>query len=333
MEIERRAASALGRDDWDRWQAIVDGAPALASPFFAAGFCRIVARHSPDLEVAVLRRRGEVVGYFPFHRGRLDGGRPLAKSLSDCHGVVSAPGVAVDARTLMRACRLAAFEFDHLLAAQRAFAPFARRAEASPVMELAGGFDAYADRVAPRSDVLARAAAARRRLERNLGPVTVETQSDDEAALALLFRLKSAQYRRTGRRDVVADPWARAILTDVFRTREPGVAGVLSVLRAGTRVLALHLGMRSAKVLHYWFPAYDRGYAQYSPGVILLAELARAAPALGVETIDLGKGDSDYKRRFSTDAVPLIEGRIERPSLLMAWRTARRLWRRLRPRR
>ena len=90
--------------------------------------------------------------------------------------------------------------------------------------------------------------------------------------------------------------------------------------------------MRSAKVLHYWFPAYDRDYARYSPGVILLAELARAAPGLGIDTIDLGKGDADYKRRFATGGVQLLEGRIERPSLLAIWRTARRLWRRARAR-
>jgi CelD/BcsL family acetyltransferase involved in cellulose biosynthesis len=336
MRIECRAASALGPGDWDRWQAIVDGSAALASPFFAARFCRAVARHSPDLEVAVLRApSGGVTGYFPFHRGRLGGGRPLAKGLSDYQGLVCGgdDSAAVDARELMRACRLAAFEFDHMLAVQRPFAPFALWADTSPVVDLAGGFDAYAARLAPVSEVLARAAAGGRRLERDLGPVSVDVQSSDEAALALLFRLKSEQYRRTGRRDVTGDPWARAVLTDVFHASTPAFAGVLSVLRAGSRVLALHLGMRSAKVLHYWFPAYDRDYARYSPGVILLAELARAAPALGIETIDLGKGDADYKRRFATGAVPLLAGRIELPSLLAAWRAGRRLWARVRRRR
>jgi CelD/BcsL family acetyltransferase involved in cellulose biosynthesis len=332
MRLECRRASALEHEDWDRWQTIVDGTPALASPFFAAAFCRTVARHSPDLEVAVIRAGGAVTGYFPFHRGRLGGSRPLAKQLSDYHGLICAGGAvaAIDARALLRACRLSAFEFDHMLAVQRAFAPFGLWADTSPVMDLAGGFDAYAARVAPASDVLARAAAGRRRLERDFGPVSVAVQSNDEADLALLFRLKSEQYRRTGRRDVIADPWARAVLTDIFRARASAFAGVLSVLRAGTRVLALHLGMRSAKVLHYWFPAYDREYARYSPGVILLAELACAAPGLGIETIDLGKGDADYKRRFSTGAVPLLAGRIERPSLLAAWRMGRRMLTRVR---
>jgi len=332
MTIECRAASTLGVDEWDRWQAIVDASPSLASPFFAPAFCRLVARHSPDLEVASIQEGDGRTGYFPFHRGRFDGGRPLAKWLSDYHGVVCRAGAGIDPRDLLRACRLAAFEFDHIPAVQTAFAPFARRVDASPIMDLAGGFTTYANRLALKSDVLARVAAARRRLERDQGAVTVELQSTDEAVLAQLFALKSAQYRRTGRRDIVSDPWARALLTTVFRTRERRFAGMLSVLRAGARVLALHLGMRSEKVLHYWFPAYEREYAQYSPGIILLAELAREAPALGIETIDLGKGEADYKQRFATGRIQLLAGRIERPSLLAIWRTARRLWRRARGR-
>src|SRR5262249_44877180 len=147
-----------------------------------------------------------------------------------------------------------------------------------------------------------------------------------------LFRLKSDQYLRTGRRDVVGDPWARAVLTEIFRAREAGFAGVLSVLRAGTRAVALHLGMRSATILHYWFPAYDREYAHCSPGLILLAELARAAAASGLASIDLGKGDATYKRRFATGSIALLEGRIERPSLLALWRAGRRFWWRARAR-
>jgi CelD/BcsL family acetyltransferase involved in cellulose biosynthesis len=42
------------------------------------------------------------------------------------------------------------------------------------------------------------------------------------------------------------------------------------------------------------------------------------APALGVEAIDLGKGDERYKRSFANRAIPLIEGRVERPSLAAA---------------
>jgi CelD/BcsL family acetyltransferase involved in cellulose biosynthesis len=326
MRIACQPAAALGRDDWARWQAIVDQTPALASPYFTAEFCRAVARWSPDLEVATLREGAAVVGYFPFHRGRFGGGRPLAKWLSDCQGVVCGAGVRVDPRALMRACGLAAFEFDHLLAAQSAFAPFAHRADESPILDLAAGFDAYAAAVAPASAVLGRLTGTRRRLERDLGPVTFELQSTDEAALDALFRLKSEQYRRTGRRDVVGDPWARAVLTEIFRARGPSFAGVLSVLRAGTRAIALHLGMRSAKVLHYWFPAYDREYAQYSPGLMLLGELSRAAAAQGITSIDLGKGDAAYKRRFATGSVRLLEGRIERLSPLALWRAGRRFW-------
>ena len=58
MRIESRPASAIGMDEWDRWQAMVDASSDLASPFFAPEFCRLVARHSPDLEVGMIEEGG-----------------------------------------------------------------------------------------------------------------------------------------------------------------------------------------------------------------------------------------------------------------------------------
>ena len=46
----------------------------------------------------------------------------------------------------------------------------------------------------------------------------------------------------------------------------------------------------------------------YSPGLVLLVEAARAAEALGIRRIDLGKGAKDYKSSFMSGAIPLAEG-------------------------
>jgi CelD/BcsL family acetyltransferase involved in cellulose biosynthesis len=101
-------------------------------------------------------------------------------------------------------------------------------------------------------------------------------------------------------------------------------AGVCSTLRAGDRLVAVHVGMRSPQVLHWWFPAYDRELARYSPGMILLFRLAEAAHSAGIRTIDLGKGDEDYKQRVMTRGVVIREGAVEMPSLLSTMRRLRR---------
>ena len=110
-----------------------------------------------------------------------------------------------------------------------------------------------------------------------------------------------------------------------MRVECAGFAGTCSVLRAGDEIVAVHAGMRSRSVLHWWFPTYDPRYAAYSPGILLLLRIAAAAAALGIGKIDLGKGDARYKRSLMTGAAPLREGCVELPSLAATARRLRRL--------
>ena len=73
-------------------------------------------------------------------------------------------------------------------------------------------------------------------------------------------------------------------------------------------MIAAHFGLRTAKVLHYWITSYDRDYSRYSPGLILLLRLAEQAAAMGVETLDLGKGDAQYKQRLMSGAHRVSDG-------------------------
>ena len=90
---------------------------------------------------------------------------------------------------------------------------------------------------------------------------------------------------------------------------------MLSTLSVGDRVVAAHMGMRSRTVLHYWFPSFDRAYAKFSPGRILLLELCRAAAAAGIREVELGAGDEDYKLRFADGAIPVAAGFVGSASL------------------
>jgi CelD/BcsL family acetyltransferase involved in cellulose biosynthesis len=76
-------------------------------------------------------------------------------------------------------------------------------------------------------------------------------------------------------------------------------------------LVAAHFGIRSRRIWHWWFPAYDREFARYSPGLILLVEMMRAAEGLGLERIDLGRGEALYKRRLMTGAATVYSGCVE----------------------
>src|SRR5262249_44279865 len=102
----------------------------------------------------------------------------------------------------------------------------------------------------------------------------------------------------------------------IYARQSEEFAGVLSLLYVRDQLAAGHFGMRAGGVLHYWFPAYDPKYSRYSTGLIQLLKIADAISALGVRTIDLGKGAAAYKERLQNGFVTVAEGSVARPSLL-----------------
>jgi CelD/BcsL family acetyltransferase involved in cellulose biosynthesis len=295
----------------DTWSELQLAQPTLASPFFRPEFTRLVATARGDVHVAVL----EGGCFFPFQRSGMGIGLPVGSRLSDHHGLVAPPETEVDVATLLKACQLATWEFDGLPAAQRAFAPFQRVPRASPVIDLANGYESYAaSRREAGSDVLADAAKQGERLAHRVGPTRFEAHVGEPSVLEVLLAWKSAQYARTGAVDIFRFDWVRDVVRRAHAAREPAFAGLLSVLYAGGIPVAMHLGLRSASVWHYWLPAYDRRYAAYSPGIVLLTLMAQAAPDLGLTTIDLGKGEALYKRRFASSEIRLAAGVVRRRS-------------------
>jgi CelD/BcsL family acetyltransferase involved in cellulose biosynthesis len=153
-----------------------------------------------------------------------------------------------------------------------------------------------------------------RKLGREVGPVRLEVHVDDPAVLDQIIRWKSEQCRRANVYDFFSDEAAVRLVRDIANTRVDGFEGLVSVLYAGDSIAAAHMGMRADQVLHWWFPGYEHSLSKYSPGGILLLELAQEIAELGVTTLDLGKGDDSYKLSFMTGAVPLIEGAVDVPS-------------------
>ena len=204
------------------------------------------------------------------------------------------------------------WRFDHLLAHQAALIGTASaRAvpERSPAIDLRDGFELYEQRQRRLSSSLFQSTARKRRkLEREHGPVRLLLHSPEPSHLAQVLRWKSNQYRRTGRRDRFAEPATTELVHELFGTQEPTFSAPLTVLMAGDRMVAGHLGLRSSSTLAWWFPAYDPEFSAYSPGLILTLELARAMPTAGLTLLDLGKGDEAYKDRLHNVRIPLLRG-------------------------
>jgi len=300
-----------------RWASLQEGCAELASPFFRPEFTESVAAVRDDVFVAQIFSGGATVGFFPFQRTRLGFGYPVGGGRSNYQGVVAEPGIEWDASTLIRACGLRAYAFDHALASQRALRPYHASCSPSSVIDVSGGYDGFlANRRACGSEIVAQTERKARKLEREIGPLQFEPESSDRALLRLLMRWKSDQYARTGRVDQFAIPWNVALMERIHDARGPDFAGTLSVLRAGDRVAALVFGMRSRDTWHYWFPTYDRELSSYSPGVILLLRITHEAARRAMRVVDLGKDEAIYKTRFRTGVIDVADGQvIPSPSL------------------
>jgi CelD/BcsL family acetyltransferase involved in cellulose biosynthesis len=201
--------------------------------------------------------------------------------------------------------------------------------ENSHTIDLTCGFEAYVKQCREQSQQVSGIASGlphqtivrKQRLERQFGPVRFEMYDSNPRSLHQLLAWKSAQYNRARRpSDAFAWPWTVSLLERIQATRTETFAGVLSTLWSGDKMLAAHMGMRSASVLHWWFPAYDVTYSKFSPGLILLLELCRRAEDYGIQTIELGAGDEPYKLLVANRQIGVAAGFIGTPSLAVLYR-------------
>lgn len=304
----------LGEEQTEAWRELRAKSGSPANPFMEPEFTLAVGRVRPAARVAVLWEDGEPAGFFPYERGPLGHGRAIGLGVCDCQGAILRPGLTVAPRELLRACALSAWEFDNLEAGQGLFQPDAAEEFASPVIDVGAGYAAYEEVLRAQSPKFLRTTLAKeRKLGRQVGDVRFVFDERDPAALRTLMEWKSAQYRRTGRRDRFAREWISNLVRLLHETRTPGCSGVLSVLYAADRPVAAHFGLRSPTVLSCWFPAYEPEFAKYSPGLILHLRMAESAAAAGIGMLDLGRGAAEYKDALKTGELRVYEGSSVRP--------------------
>jgi len=77
---------------------------------------------------------------------------------------------------------------------------------------------------------------------------------------------------------------------------------------------------------------YEPGYAKYSPGKVLLAEIMKRSDELGIQVIDFGEGHADYKEAAASEThelakvvmAPGLRGAVSMLPLRWQWRVRRR---------
>lgn len=314
--------SALTPAERAAWDSFVDADARLASPYFERAFAEACEEVRSDTRVLVARREGQIKAFLPMQTGRVGYARPIAGPLNDVSGLIAEPGADVSPVEMLRGGGVPIYDFSTALASQPGWNATAE--DGSWVMDTSAGFEAWEkgrNELAPKA--MRNLRMRRRRLENAEGGFRFVMADDRPEAFHTMMRWKSAQYRRTKVFDAFSVNWTRRLLEAILRRRSDRFNGLCSTLYVGDRIAAVHVGMASARMTHFWFPAYDADFGRISPGLLLMLEVARTASSLGHFGFELGPGDYSFKRDLADYQIGLASGFLAAPSALgMARRAA-----------
>ena len=309
LRCEVMRPSALGPSETDTWRRMIEATPALRRAFLTPSFALACERATRRAWIAVLHDSGGLRGFLPFQfssfwRQTVGLADPIGGSLSDATGLVAWPGFRVDPASLLRLAGLASLFVSHLVPGQEAFGLRPEGYRTGHVTELSGGASAYWDALRQRDRALVRdTERCLRKAEKTFGALRFTTM--DRIPFSMIEQLiveKREQYRRTHVPDGFADGRNLRVIAAMNEAPSSECQLTLSRLEAGGHVLAQHLGARHHDVLSYWFPVYNVGMRNISPGRLLLWHMIGRADEDGITLIDYGEGDALYKRELATAA-------------------------------
>jgi CelD/BcsL family acetyltransferase involved in cellulose biosynthesis len=253
----------------------------------------------------------EVLAVFPFMRSGKTA-LPVALSLTDFEGVVSCSGVAVDVKDMLRELGLRRWDFGHLVKPEASSGLNRWATAESPFVDLSNGYKAYMEGLSARHPSIVRNHRQNcRRIERNVGELAVRIEFQSLDRLETLLDWKSAQYEASGRAHPFRQPWARKSMAHFMDVGDEHLRGMMIVLYAGERPLAMEYCLSTATVTHALVTAYDVDHAKFSPGSVLQILGLEALAEFGTQIHDFGKGNEEYKQKFKTGEVFVGEGAIE----------------------
>jgi CelD/BcsL family acetyltransferase involved in cellulose biosynthesis len=313
----------LGSSEACLWARFQKSSPELQNPFFSLTFAQAVGRHRPNSRVAVVEAGGAIQAFLPFDLGPQRIGLPLGDPMINLQGFIS-DGAAIDARQVIRKAGLRGWRYIGAPADQPALAAhhYPGTLVEAPFIDLSDGYKSY---YASRSKKFTADFGKQwRSLERRVGPVSLEWGAAAPDHLRQLIEWKSAKYYTA--RQSFSDPATRNLVEELAVTSNEDCAGLVTVLRAGERVVAISADLICPGVLTGWFTAYDDDMAKFSPGKLAMLALAEEAARRDITRYELGASHDSYKSRVTNASYAVAGGAVW---AIPGERAARGLYRRL----
>jgi len=313
----------LGPSEASLWARFQKSSPELRNPFFSLTFAQAVGRHRPNSRVAVVEADGAIKAFLPFDLGPQRIGLPIGDPMINLQGFVSA-GATIDARQVIRKAGLRGWRYTAAPADQPALAAhhYAGTLVQAPFIDLSGGYESYY--TSRSKNFTVDFGRQWRSLERCVGPVSLEWGATALDHIHQLIEWKSA--KQYGARQSFSDPATRDIVEELAVTSNEDCGGLVTVLRAGERVVAIYANLICPGVLSGWFTAYDDEIAKFSPGKLAMLATAEEAARRDITRFELGASQDSYKSRVTNASYAVAGGAVW---VIPGERAARGLYRRL----
>ncbi len=318
FEARVRPALEMTAEEIRAWESLCLRHPHLASPFLSPHYAMAAARAGCRVRVCVIRNGGQAIAFLPFQfrtgLHRLAGAADrVGEEMSDYFGLIGEPEFRVAPRRLLDLSGLQHLNFSHLEESQLEHGLTGEQPEQAYLMRFTSGADYWNEVKTAHKEFVKKTDRAWRQLEAERGRMEFRAEVAEGAELDRVLAEKTAQFRKTGRPDLFAVGWKRRLVGELARVQAPSCTGILSTLYAGETWVASHFGLRSERVLHYWFPVYNAELGKYSPGRLLLKALIGHAPSMGITTLDHGAGEAWYKQESSNAVHTLYRGAWHKP--------------------
>jgi CelD/BcsL family acetyltransferase involved in cellulose biosynthesis len=295
----------LTAEEVQHWHHIQEINSTLHSPYYSPDYCELVSAVLPNTEIALIESQGHLA-FLPYQRDPGGKAMPLGYYMTDYQGAIAHPDHVFDPLEVIGKASLNLYYFNHVPVTHRNFQPFFEpEIEGSPIIDFSAGYGSVLH--------ILRQKISRyiNKISRVLEPPQFIFASLNEAYLAQLIEWKTAQYLSTGKINIFKKTWPRELLFNVLHQDRKPFRGVLSVLLVNNQLISAHLGMIYKDVYHWWFPAYDPAFEEYSPGSLLVYHICQFAEKEGIQKLDFGKGSEPYKKRFSNARIDLGWGYVD----------------------
>lgn len=223
---------------------------------------------------------------------------------------------------MARLCR----ELDHAGLRYRIF----YEAQRCPYLRLNEGWEEMLQRFSPSTRHSFRVRQSRLERRKSSGlQIRIQDAPHEEPGLLERMIAVEAQKQVRGKPSVPYAGRYRDVFDELFRGLGPRGVVSVALMEWKENLIAWNLFFRCGRKIWGYLTAYDRRYANLSPGTMLLPAIIEDGHRRGYEEFDFLSGDDRYKSRWTTDEHRTFCVRMDNPQLLPRLRS--RLYLALRP--